>query len=131
MPSEEDDYSPVVVMVDREDNGEGASAREWVEQSAFNSCEAHDVFEAIEEMADFTMEFRPDVIVLDADCCEKEADAVMHTLNEIHLSEAPVSVLAVSESSIDTTGGGRYQVTSEQLPDQLEMLISQPTIHVT
>jgi len=50
---------------------------------------------------------------------------VMHTLDEIHLSEAPVSVLAVSESSIHTTGGGRYEVTSEDLPDQLEMLISQ------
>jgi hypothetical protein len=118
-------YSPVVVMVEREDSGDGQAAREWVEQSAYNSCEAHDVFEAIEEMADFTMEFRPEVIVLDADCCEDEAESVMHALEEIHLSEVPIPVLAVSESSIHTTGGGRYEVGPDELPDQLEMLISQ------
>jgi len=113
-------------MVERDDTtGDGQTAREWVEQSPYNSCEAHDIFEAIEEMADFTMEFRPEVIVLDADCCEEEAETVMHTLEEIHLSEAPVSVLAVSESSIHTTGGGKFEVTPEDLPEQLEMLISQ------
>jgi hypothetical protein len=122
---EENGYSPVVVMVEREDTGDGQVAREWVEQSSYNSCEAHDVFEAIEEMADFTMPFRPEVIVLDADCCEDEAEAVVHTLEEIHLSNVPVPVLAVSESSIHTTGGGQYEVTPEELPDQLEMLISQ------
>jgi len=126
MRSEGNEYSPVVVMVERGDTtGDGQTAREWVEQSSYNSCEAHDIFEAIEEMSDFTTEFRPEVIVLDADCCEDEADAVMHTLEQIHMSEAPVSLLAVSESSIHTTGGGRYEVTPEDLPEQLEMLISQ------
>ena len=126
MISDETGYSPVVVMVDREDSGEGETAREWVEQSVYNSCEAHDVFEAIEEMADFTMEFRPDVIVLDADRCENEAETVMHTLEEIHLSEAPVPVLAVSQSSIHTTDGLQHEITLDELPEQLEMLISQP-----
>ncbi|HEY2847855.1 MAG TPA: hypothetical protein VGI80_08555 [Pyrinomonadaceae bacterium] len=124
MLSEENTYSPVVVMVEREDAGDGQSAREWVEQSAYNSCEAHDIFEAIEEMADFTKEFRPEVIVLDADCCEDEAETVAHTLAEIHLSNIPIPVLAVSESSIHATDGGRLEVTPEDLPDQLEMLIS-------
>jgi DNA-binding response OmpR family regulator len=127
MLPEENTYSPVVVMVEREETGDGVAAREWVEQSAYNSCEAHDIFEAIEEMADFTMEFRPDVIVLDADCCEDEAEAVVHTLEEIHFSNVPVPVLAVSESSIHATGGGRFEVTPEDLPDQLEMLISRAT----
>lgn len=112
-------------MVDREDSADGDAAREWVEQSSYNSCEAHDVFEAIEEIADFTMPFRPDVIVLDADCCETEAQNVVHTLEEIHVSQAPIPVLAVSESSIHTTGGVPHEITPDELPDQLELLISQ------
>jgi len=123
MQTEENAYSPVVVMVDREDTGDGVAAREWVEQSSYNSCEAHDVFEAIEEMADFTMEFRPDVIVLDADSCEKETETVIHALDEIHLSETPVQVLTVSESNVHA--GGSYEVTSDELPAQLEVLIAQ------
>jgi DNA-binding response OmpR family regulator len=125
MASEENGYSPVVVMVEREDTGDGLAARRWVEQSSYNSCEARDVFEAIEEMSDFTTEHRPDVIVLDANCCDDEAESVISTLEAIHVSEMPVSLLAVSESSIHTTGGGRFEVTPEDLPDQLEMLISQ------
>src|SRR6185437_3949823 len=104
MGSEENAYSPVVVMVERDDKGDGQTAREWVEQSSYNSCEAHDIFEAIEEMADFTMGYRPEVIVLDADCCAEEAESVIHTLEEIHLSDVPVPVVAVSESSIHNTG---------------------------
>ena len=126
MHSEGNGYSPVVVMVEREDaSGDGETAREWVEQSAYNSCEPHDIFDESEAMADFTMEFRPDVIVLDAECCEDEAETVMHTLEKIHLSDAPVPLLAVSGSSIHTTDGVQHEVTSGELPAQLEILISQ------
>ena len=118
----ESGYAPVVLVVDREISDDAAAAKEWVEQSPYNSCEAHDVFEAIEEMADFTMEFRPDVIVLDADCCEDEAEGVKHTLDAIHTSQVPV--LAVSDAGIHTTGGGRFEVAPTELPEQLEMLIT-------
>ena len=115
-------YAPVVLVVDREISDDAAAAKQWVEQSPYNSCEAHDVFEALEEMADFTMEFRPDVIVLDADCCEDEAEGVKHTLDAIHTSQVPV--LAVSDAGIHTTGGGRFEVAPTELPEQLEMLIT-------
>jgi hypothetical protein len=115
-------YAPVVVVVDREETVDGAAAREWVESSEYNSCEAHDVFEAIEEMADFTMPFRPEVIVLDADCCEDEAEIVKETLDAIHTSDVPV--LAVSDAGIHTTGGGRFDIAPAELPEQLDKLIT-------
>jgi|GEM_PF-3492970 len=118
-------YAPVVLVVDREISDDAATAKEWVEQSSYTSCEAHDVFEALEEMADFTTEFRPDVIVLDAECCEEEAEGVKHTLDAIHTSDVPV--LAVSDAGIHTTGGGRFEVAPSDLPEQLEMLISHAT----
>jgi len=99
-------YSPVVVMVERE-KADGEAAREWVEQSPYTSCEAHDVFEAIEEMADVTMPYRPDVIVLDADRPDAE---VLHTLEVVHPNEASVQVLTVSEP--------------DELPSQIEMLVT-------
>ncbi|HTH50428.1 MAG TPA: hypothetical protein VL501_00760 [Pyrinomonadaceae bacterium] len=110
------------MVVDREGTADGAAAREWVERSDYNSCEAHDVFEAIEEIADFTMAFRPEVIVLDADCCEEEAEVVKETLDAIHTSEVPV--LAVPDAGIHTTGGGRFDIAPAELPEQLEILIT-------
>ena len=118
--AENSGYAPVVVMVERE---ETSHTREWVEQSEYNSCEAHDVFEAIEEMADITMPFRPEVIVLDAECCETEAETVHHTLEEIHLSDATVPVLAVSET-MHATAQGTYEVSAANLPNELENLIA-------
>src|SRR6476469_2889225 len=115
-------YAPVVLVVDREISDDAAAAKQWVEDSPYNSCEAHDVFEALEEMSDLTMPYRPDVIVLDADCCEEEAEDVKNTLDAIHTSEVPV--LAVSDAGIHTTGGGRFDVAPADLPEQLEMLIT-------
>lgn len=127
MFSGDSSYAPVVVVVDREETPDGAAAREWVEQSEYNSCEAHDVFEAIEEMADITMPFRPEVIMLDADCCEQEAETVKETLDAIHTSEVPV--FTVSNARINATGGGRFDIAPGELPEQLEMLITHVPNH--
>ena len=62
------------------------------------------------------------MIVLDAHCCEDEAEDVKHTLDANHTSEIPV--LAVSNAGIHTTGGGRFEVAPSDLPEQLEMLIT-------
>lgn len=44
------------------------SVRAWFEDSQFDLCEAADVFQAIEQLSDFTEPSRPDVVLLEANC---------------------------------------------------------------
>jgi DNA-binding response OmpR family regulator len=67
---------PVVLMVEKNMAGERRALAEWLESSRFLACDATDVFDAIEELADFTVRDRPDIIVLDVDCCSENADLI-------------------------------------------------------
>jgi DNA-binding response OmpR family regulator len=61
-------------MVEENMPAERRALTEWLASSGFLSCDAVDVFDAVEEIADFTVGECPDVIVLDVDCCSEKAD---------------------------------------------------------
>jgi hypothetical protein len=65
---------PVVLMVEKNMAGERQALADWLESSRFLACNAVDVFDAMEELADFTVCDRPDVIVLDVDSSSENAD---------------------------------------------------------
>ena len=63
---------PVIVLMDKDTSGDQAMIRQWFEDSRFSTCEASNVFEALEHLSDFTIGSRPDVVLLDVDCCEDQ-----------------------------------------------------------
>jgi hypothetical protein len=67
---------PVIVLMDKETSGDHMMIREWFENSRFSTCEASNVFDALEQLSDFTMRNRPDVVLLDVDCCEEQLPLV-------------------------------------------------------
>jgi glycosyltransferase A (GT-A) superfamily protein (DUF2064 family) len=71
---------PVVLMVEKNMAGERQALADWLESSRFLASDAVDVFDAIEELADFTVRDRPDVIVLDVDCCSDNADLLRNIM---------------------------------------------------
>jgi hypothetical protein len=67
---------PIVLMIDKGLAADRRALAEWLSNSRFSSCDAVDIFEAIGEMADFTVQKRPDVIVLDCEPCRENIDLV-------------------------------------------------------
>ena len=67
---------PIVLMIDKGLAADRRALAEWLSNSRFSSCDAVDIFEAIGEMADFTVRKCPDVIVLDCDPCRENIDLV-------------------------------------------------------
>lgn len=55
---------PVILLLDDGSSADKAFVRSWLDQSRFNTSVAHDIFGALEELSDFTMATRPDVICL-------------------------------------------------------------------
>lgn len=79
---------PVIVLMDKESSGDQAMIRQWFEDSRFSTCEASNVFEALEHLSDFTIGTRPDVVLLDVDGCEDQLLFVSE------LSDLPVMELS-------------------------------------
>ena len=77
-------HVPVIVLLDKQVSGERTEIREWFAHSRFSMCEATNVFEALEQLSDFTIEERPDVVLLNVDCCDDQLSMVED------VSEVPV-----------------------------------------
>lgn len=56
--------APVILLLDDGSPEDAEFVRGWLDASRFNACEAPDVFGALEEISDFTLGTRPDVILL-------------------------------------------------------------------
>ena len=59
-------HSPVILLLGKR-NKEQDSIDEWLAASRYSACEAADVFQALEQVSDFTQRDRPDVIFLHVD----------------------------------------------------------------
>jgi hypothetical protein len=57
--------------MDEETSVDHPMIREWFERSRFSTYEAESVFDALEEITDFTCDTVPDVVLVDVDSAEK------------------------------------------------------------
>jgi DNA-binding response OmpR family regulator len=93
MPAEHK-YAPVVLMIEKDNTGAGRAAREWIENSRFQACDADNIFEALEGMSDFTVRNRPDVIVLDVESCCNDFQRVRNAFDTQAGGHVPILALS-------------------------------------
>src|ERR1043165_647721 len=109
---------PVIVLIDQETAGDHTEIRRWFEDSRFLTLEASNVFEALEEISDFTIECRPDVVLVDVDSCEKNLPIMR---NIAAASDLPVMALSAKNNG---TGTAKYfHANLGQMASQLDKLI--------
>ncbi len=100
---------------------------EWLNESRFLFCSAGDVFDAIGEIADFTVRNRPEVIMLDVNCCHDDL-ALVQTMFKAAENESDPTILALSKDSVATNDKGCYQGDLLALAARLETLIPPRTL---
>ena len=88
MMTTEQKLSPVVVVMDG-NTADCKQVRSWFENSRFTTLNVSDVFQAMGELADFTVADSPDVILLNVDCCDEELPMVLAMVESV-TEEVPV-----------------------------------------
>src|SRR5437773_2579178 len=63
---------PVILLMDKASSGERGTVRQWFENSRFSTFEAANVFEALDEISDFTIEACPDVVLVNVDSYDND-----------------------------------------------------------
>jgi len=106
-------HTPVIVLMDKETAGEHSQIRRWLEDSRFATFEASNVFDALEQLSDFTIKSRPDVVLVDVECCDDEMPIMKN------VSELPV----VSVKSRSKGAGAYFASSVGQVASELNELI--------
>lgn len=71
--------SSVIVMVEADNSNDRNDIHKWFEDSRFNVFDAINIFDALEAVSDFTVRDRPDVVLLNVDCCDNDLPLIFTT----------------------------------------------------
>jgi DNA-binding response OmpR family regulator len=110
---------PVIVLMDKDSSNDQAMIRQWFEDSRFATYESSNVFEALEQLSDFTIRKRPDVVLLDVDCCEDDLSIVRE------VSDLPVMALSGKAAPKNSNGRQSSYRSFGQVVSQLNEMIPQ------
>jgi CheY-like chemotaxis protein len=116
-----DNVSPTVLLVDG--FNKNSLTRGWLESNGYRVREAANVFDALEEMTDFTQEFRPSLIMLNSAMSVEDSSYAMsslHNFTEMH--EVPIVALTADDHGAKS-GQDEYFVQAKRL-DTLKSLMS-------
>jgi CheY-like chemotaxis protein len=87
---------------------------EWLAGSRYSTHEAQDVFQALEQVSDFTVRDTPDVVYLHVDKMDTELAMLEHMLVSA-VGEPCASVVAFSDQDSTDTGTAGFGVLKRQL----------------
>ena len=115
-------HTPVILLMEDRMSDDGQFIRQWLSDSRFMTCEAHNAFEVLEEMSDFTMRERPDVIILNVD----SSDTDLRSIRDIVRCGAddPDPAIICMTHAADSPGADDFYAPSARLvAARLEKLI--------
>lgn len=98
--------------------------RRWLENSRFNTCEAENIFEALELITDFTDRQRPDVVLLEVESPASEF-AAFHRLVDSGPDDCEHAIFALREDGETGDDSDCCHGSFAELASRLEGLIPQ------
>lgn len=96
-------HTPVVLLLDR--RGKDIDRiDEWLAESRYSTSEAADVFQVLEQLSDFTVRERPDLVFVHVDSMASDL-SFMRKLTETNADEPDVPIIAfgADEARKDST----------------------------
>ncbi|MBS1795572.1 MAG: hypothetical protein JSS81_17080 [Acidobacteria bacterium] len=113
--------STVILLMNRMSESETQGVRQWFEASRFEAREAFDIFQAIEEISDFTNSHRPDVILLAVESMTEDFPLISRIAGLA--SDVTTIPLMVLSKSTNEVGNNDYLVGSlRQMAAKLDQI---------
>ncbi|MEJ7847539.1 MAG: hypothetical protein WKF92_05570 [Pyrinomonadaceae bacterium] len=115
-------HPPILLLLDGSAAGDASSIKQWFENSRYLTWEATDIFDAIEEISDFTVQNRPDVVLIESNSRYKDM-LFIRTLVESLPGDAHMPVIDFPEFGHSADGDGTLEKCLARLDIRLDQLI--------
>jgi hypothetical protein len=117
-------HPPAILLLGKQDST-NSFVRIWFEKSRFWTVETTDIFRVLEEISDFTVARRPDVILLE----ETSFQSDLSTINDFvqnSLPESNLPLFALLKSGNFINLDASFEGNLRQLEAELDKIIPQP-----
>jgi hypothetical protein len=118
----ENAHQPVILLLDGSTSGDNQFIKRWFQKSRFVTCEATDIFEALEDVSDFTTFQRPDVILLEVKSIPKDFYVVKKMI-QTPAGETEMPIFAFSENGNLVNDESCFEGNLAQLEARLDRMI--------
>jgi hypothetical protein len=115
-------HQPVILLLDGSPSVDNKFIKRWFQKSRFLTCEASDIFHALEEISDFTMSQRPDVVLLEVASMPEDFQIVKR-MTQTHPGENEFHIFAFSESGTVIDDCNCFEGNLAQLEAKLNGII--------
>ena len=115
-------HPPILLLIDGSTAGDTNSIKLWFENSRYLTWEATDIFDAIEEISDFTVQNRPDVVLIETSPRYKDT-LFIRTIVESLPGDAHMPVIDFPEFGHSADGDATLEKSLARLDIRLDQLI--------
>ncbi|HEX6123873.1 MAG TPA: hypothetical protein VFZ23_00725 [Pyrinomonadaceae bacterium] len=122
MTSASRQHAPVILLLGKR-TGKSDYYDEWLAASRYSACEASDVFQALEQLSDFTLPHRPDVVFVHVDSRATDRE-FMHSLVATTGEPAVPIIDLTSDEPLDESAED-FEEAMAGLASQLDKFIPQ------
>jgi len=114
-------HQSVILLINGNAAADNRFVKQWLRNSRFLIGEATDIFQALEELSDFTVCRRPDVILLEVDSLATDFLMVREMVQNL-FAHSCLPILALSESGKILNHKDCFEGNLTQLKTQLEKI---------
>ena len=115
-------HQPVILLLDGSPSADNKFIKRWFEKSRFLTCEATDIFDALEEISDFTMSQRPDVVLLEVASMPDDYQLIKR-MTQTHDGPNELLIFAFSEGGKIVDDCDCFEGNLAQLEAELNRMI--------
>lgn len=115
---------PPVILLLSEKGVDNIFVKAWFEKSRFRTVEAEDIFQALEEISDFTVKKRPDIVILEVTSLLYDLGLIKEII-QTSTDEARTPIFAFPGAGINLNNNEYFEGDLNQLTAELEKIIPQ------
>ena len=118
----ENEHQPVILLLDGSRSADNKFVKRWFQKSRFFTCEATDIFQALEDVSDFTTPRRPDVILLEVKSIPDDFYVVKKMI-QTPAGQTEMPIFALSEKGSLVNHSECFEGNLAQLEAKLNQMI--------
>ena len=118
----ENTHQPVILLLDGSPSADNKFIKRWFEKSRFLTFEAHDIFDALEEISDFTVFQRPDVVLLEVPSMQQDFQLIKR-MTHTDIGPNELLIFAFSEGGKVVDDSDCFEGNLAQLEAKLNLMI--------
>lgn len=118
-------YLPAILLIEKEQST-CTPAHEWLRTSRFRTWEAMDVFDALDGISDFTLEWRPDVVIMNVESVSDTFELLNILLRQNVKGELEFPIFALADSEPGVKVRNLFAGDLSQIRAKLEEIVARP-----